>query len=290
MTNHPIPPPPIAASEWRAVGLPCPQIPDLAALGLDPYRRTHRVRVEAVFPTRRDGRCACGCGRMAKRRWATVACGQGAFVVASFLGGHSDYLRVVVAERAGFTDADGVRRVRCAGCGAACAANDHPQAWHADHVVAVADGGGIVTPSRVQALCTPCHVAKTRGDEAARRGALRAPAWFDAEVVAIRAEARRLAVEVRALSMRAGLAFGRLGNEPRADDPTRRHDGLAVPVDGHDAAADDADDADDATTWVTGGGGQRREPSAAYRRAQRRHMAVGDAVAALERAATASAT
>lgn len=35
--------------------------------------------------------------------------------------------------------------------------------WHADHVVAMADGGGSCALANLRTLCTPCHAAVTRG-------------------------------------------------------------------------------------------------------------------------------
>ena len=42
-------------------------------------------------------------------------------------------------------------------------------AWHADHRVAVADGGGECTVQNMQVLCVACHLAKTRREAADRR-------------------------------------------------------------------------------------------------------------------------
>ena len=46
-------------------------------------------------------------------------------------------------------------------------------AWHADHVVEVADGGGEAALDNVQTLCVPCHLGKTKRSTAARSVARR---------------------------------------------------------------------------------------------------------------------
>ena len=39
-----------------------------------------------------------------------------------------------------------------------------------DHRTPLADGGEVYDPANLQALCRPCHFAKTRAENAARRG------------------------------------------------------------------------------------------------------------------------
>ena len=41
--------------------------------------------------------------------------------------------------------------------------------WHADHKVAVADGGGECTVDNMQVLCVACHLEKTRRESRERR-------------------------------------------------------------------------------------------------------------------------
>jgi hypothetical protein len=41
--------------------------------------------------------------------------------------------------------------------------------WEADHVVPVADGGGLATPQQMQTLCSPCHTLKTKSGASRRR-------------------------------------------------------------------------------------------------------------------------
>ena len=41
--------------------------------------------------------------------------------------------------------------------------------WHADHVLAVADGGGECTVANMQVLCVACHLAKSGREGRQRR-------------------------------------------------------------------------------------------------------------------------
>ena len=59
--------------------------------------------------------------------------------------------------------------------------------WEADHVVAVADGGGESSLDNFQTLCVPCHAKKTKADGARKRraelavGSADLRTFFDAE-------------------------------------------------------------------------------------------------------------
>ena len=41
--------------------------------------------------------------------------------------------------------------------------------WEADHIVAVAEGGGETSLDNFQTLCVPCHAEKTKAQEAVRK-------------------------------------------------------------------------------------------------------------------------
>ena len=51
---------------------------------------------------------------------------------------------------------------RCQKCGL-------PGRLEVDHLTPLADGGGVYEPDNLQALCRPCHFAKTKRENEARR-------------------------------------------------------------------------------------------------------------------------
>ena len=55
--------------------------------------------------------------------------------------------------------------------------------WHADHKLAVRDGGGECGVENMQTLCVACHQHKTGEEAQARRGVKRRNRKADVEVV-----------------------------------------------------------------------------------------------------------
>lgn len=106
--------------------------------------------VSDLFPTRSDGKCACGCneeltGR--RKRWASQQCAEKALTIFWVVKGDASKIRKLVFQR----DL-GI----CNKCGASNAE------WEADHIVPVHAGGGGCGIENFQTLCKACHKQKTR--------------------------------------------------------------------------------------------------------------------------------
>lgn len=178
---------------WRRVGLPAPHDAPVPA----GVRRVVGLSLAMAFPPRRSDTCDCGCGLRLpprRKRWATAACANGAWLTTSVLAGDTDALRYVCevkgrARQAPFVGplplvvrtthlGYGCQSVRDPyPCGpvtltrcATCRVYQHPSEWQADHIVAVALGG-THHPDNLQPLCLSCHVTKTTHDNALIRAA-----------------------------------------------------------------------------------------------------------------------
>jgi hypothetical protein len=110
------------------------------------------LKVEHLFPPLK-GLCACGCGQplgKRRRRWATDACRRQAVTIFFILKGNAGVIREELYKR---------DKGICALCG-----TQRKYAWHADHIIAVALGGGGCTLSNYQTLCKKCHLKKSYTD------------------------------------------------------------------------------------------------------------------------------
>ena len=113
------------------------------------------LTVAKMFPQKEVGKCAyCGGGLSGRqRRWCGRECERSAVNTMLIRKGDVKTLRQELLRRD-----HGI----CAGCGS-------PQdriggEWHADHITAVVNGGGLCGLEGYQTLCLPCHKAKTISD------------------------------------------------------------------------------------------------------------------------------
>lgn len=115
-------------------------------------RHQQRLRVKDVYPQKRDNTCACGCGiKLTGRQtmWSSSLCRDKAYHNYLFILGDTQHIRFFVHERDG-----GV----CCECGLIS------DEWHADHILAVKNGGGACNLDNFQTLCITCHKEKTQED------------------------------------------------------------------------------------------------------------------------------
>lgn len=141
--------------EWTLENLTA-QKPDPVYLkSIDIYsRRQDRLTVGLMFPTL-DGYCACGCGTKLKgrqTRWAGEGHSTLPYHYYAIIAGGTDIIRRYLFFRDEGT---------CAKCGKIW--DDwQNEAWDADHIVEVREGGGGCTLDGYQILCNdPCHKRKT---------------------------------------------------------------------------------------------------------------------------------
>ena len=123
-------------------------------LRIDPFSRIQNLQIAEAYPTPSRGICACGCGRVLRRRrrrWASDDCGDFAYYALAIHRGYSSTIRYVV----GLRD-NGV----CAECGEQSSARWG--SWEADHILSVVEGGGGRGLDNFQTLCLDCHKGKTR--------------------------------------------------------------------------------------------------------------------------------
>ncbi len=117
---------------------------------LDNFKRYQQgIKVENLFPTRKDKLCACGCGQVLlgrKTKWFSDNCRKIALNTYYIIKGDSDVIRENVYLRdKGF----------CRNCGV------KSLDWQADHVVPVFKGGGACGLENFQTLCIDCHKDKS---------------------------------------------------------------------------------------------------------------------------------
>lgn len=110
------------------------------------------LSMEDLYPVKRDKVCSCGCGQKLtsrKRRWFSKDCLNKSLTHFFIVKGDVSIIRKEVFKRDnGF----------CCICGV------FDSQWHADHIVAVINGGGGCDLNNFQTLCVPCHKLKTKSD------------------------------------------------------------------------------------------------------------------------------
>lgn len=157
-----------------------------------PPRYNSAMKFEDFAPKRKDGLCRCGCGRRARRSWATDQCPKPLLIKFRILKGDVGVIRAELLKRDGG---------KCAHCGLEAEAErarclrwlyrgqfgtdeeyriarveietlrarfmrlGYPSPdttwWQADHILEVVRGGGGCDLSGYQTLCHVCHAAKT---------------------------------------------------------------------------------------------------------------------------------
>lgn len=110
------------------------------------------VRVEQLFPLKPQGagRCLCGCGQKARRKWATDECAAFGNAVLNILKGHAQTIRHYLGLKHG-------------PCCCKCWCIGEP--LQADHILPLSQGGGGLYLDNYQLLCHACHVEKTAADQ-----------------------------------------------------------------------------------------------------------------------------
>ncbi len=114
------------------------------------------LKLSALYPIRKDGLCACGCGRELegrKKRWATGECQENAVITFLIVKGDTSLIRKKLFE---------LEKGYCRECGV------HSNQWCADHIKPVFLGGSACGIDNFQTLCEDCHKVKTYIDSQRR--------------------------------------------------------------------------------------------------------------------------
>lgn len=111
------------------------------------------LKFDHVFPKpKKRTSCRCGCKKAVlapKWYWATLDCSKNAYEYYLVLRGDSSTIRRLLYKRD-----QGI----CQSCSRACGRSN----WDADHILAVAEGGGGCDLRGYQTLCKRCHAKKTK--------------------------------------------------------------------------------------------------------------------------------
>lgn len=117
---------------------------------LDAFKRYQSgLRLEDLYPLRKDGKCACGCDDKLppkKRRWASSNCQDKAVITFFIVKGDNYVIRDKVFDR---------DNGYCSSCGV------YSDNWQADHIIPVFLGGGACGLDNIQTMCKYCHDEKT---------------------------------------------------------------------------------------------------------------------------------
>jgi 5-methylcytosine-specific restriction endonuclease McrA len=120
------------------------------------FKRSQGLPMQFYFKSK-DGFCACGCGNKLTGRktvWHSSECNDFGYDVYAILNGQTgtlvNYLNII-------------HGYICKSCGTS------KGILHADHIVAVMNGGGFSWLNNFQLLCSKCHKIKTIKDHNQRR-------------------------------------------------------------------------------------------------------------------------
>ena len=116
---------------------------------INPNQRYQPIlTLEHLFP-KKNGVCACGCGKALtgrKTKWAAPECSDRSYIKFAILKGDNGIIRKQIFLRdKGF----------CRECGV------YDENWEVDHIIPVFLGGGACDLSNFQTLCPDCHRIKT---------------------------------------------------------------------------------------------------------------------------------
>ncbi|CAL2077328.1 HNHc domain-containing protein [Tenacibaculum sp. 190524A02b] len=128
---------------------------------LDKFKRYQQeFKMKDLFPDRKDGLCACGCGTKLvgkQKRWSSEACSDRAYEIFSVLKGNTGMIRKLLYEK---------EQGYCRSCGV------YDENWEADHILPVFLGGGATGIENFQTLCTDCHNEKSNNQMESHRKAI----------------------------------------------------------------------------------------------------------------------
>lgn len=162
--NCPLPPKPFAKPEWWGEGkewderwnnrlkvlfFDPTEIYERLGNKIDHYKRTQSsgLGIAEFFPDRTDGLCACGCGRPARKRWATDMCSEWCWQVRRIICYGTAEARMFVEMYYG---------EKCVDC--------EERGCDIDHILPVKHGGGGCWLSNFVPRCPTCHKDKTNRD------------------------------------------------------------------------------------------------------------------------------
>lgn len=119
---------------------------------LNPYKRYQvGLHMEFLFPTRKDGRCSCGCSKKIegrRKKWHNDDCRRNALNQFHIIKGDTEVIRAQLFQ---------LEQGYCRNCGV------YSENWEADHITPVRQGGGACGLDNFQTLCADCHKEKTFG-------------------------------------------------------------------------------------------------------------------------------
>lgn len=121
---------------------------------INPYKRIQTIPSHILWPSPKDGTCACGCGvKLSGRRtrWATSLCSSTA---------HEVYYIIANAYQRPHFYMDLYYGRKCVECDK----EESEVKLFLDHIIPVKHGGGGCWLSNYQWLCHACHVTKTNKD------------------------------------------------------------------------------------------------------------------------------
>lgn len=110
------------------------------------------LRIEDLYPSPKDGTCACGCGNKLtgrKRRWFSSECRVKSVRDYFIIKGDTQVIRNTLYQ---------LDEGYCRHCG------QLSDDWEADHIFPVFLGGSACDITGFQTLCKECHKEKTRND------------------------------------------------------------------------------------------------------------------------------
>ncbi len=107
------------------------------------------LRIEHLFPLKKDRKCSCGCGKnlsSRQKKWWSKECQSKSLITFYVIKGDVQVIRELI-----FNKEEGF----CRNCGV------YDANWQADHIIPIFKGGGGLGLENYQTLCVQCHSNKT---------------------------------------------------------------------------------------------------------------------------------
>lgn len=134
-------------------------------LTIKPFKRHQSIAIDYIFPSPKDGTCACGCGTKLKgrqTRWSSEKCQKFPVYILKILIGDLQLIRGIMQY---------FHPYECCECHCEpyVIESNFASGIQVDHIVSIKDGGGGCWLGNYRFICHKCHSKKTAKDHHTRK-------------------------------------------------------------------------------------------------------------------------